>query len=120
MDVNGAAAASDISLDELTRLARIFAEVERPLAIPGHALTGMANGIEAVNAVHALNFVVGNFNQPGGMALASAPKVPAPVTATEPFSRNGAASSDRMNVPQRDVTQCDVAQRDVAQRLARL
>jgi anaerobic selenocysteine-containing dehydrogenase len=78
VDVNGAAAAGDISVDELARLARIFAEVERPLAIPGHALTGMPNGAEAVKAVQALNFIAGNFNQPGGMALSSSSQRSAP------------------------------------------
>ncbi len=73
IDVNSVAAASGIAADELARLARIFAEVERPLAMPGSVLTGLPNGAESVKAVQALNLIAGNVNRPGGMALAALP-----------------------------------------------
>jgi anaerobic selenocysteine-containing dehydrogenase len=78
VNIGEVANASDISIDELTRLARIFAQAEHPLAIPGSALTGQNNGADALTAVQALNFVAGNFDQPGGAAI-SAETLPAPL-----------------------------------------
>ncbi len=71
VNVGDAATASDISVEQLTQLARIFAHAEHPLAIPGSTLTGQNNGAEAVLAVQALNFIAGNFNQPGGTAISA-------------------------------------------------
>jgi anaerobic selenocysteine-containing dehydrogenase len=57
VDVSSVAAASDISVEELQRLAHVFATAERPLAIPGSPLTGQDNAAEAVAAVHVLNAI---------------------------------------------------------------
>jgi anaerobic selenocysteine-containing dehydrogenase len=75
-DVNGAAAAADITVEELTRLAQTFATAGRPLAIPGHALTALPNGAEVLKAVQALNIMAGNVNQPGGMSVSPALQKP--------------------------------------------
>jgi len=48
-----------LSLDSLVRLARIYARAAAPLAIPGGALAGNTNGVGAVQAVLALNLLVG-------------------------------------------------------------
>src|SRR3990172_4838369 len=69
VDVHSAAAASDIPVDELARLARIFATTERPVAVPGSALTGQDNAAKAVAAVQALNLIAGTLGQPGGLSL---------------------------------------------------
>lgn len=71
VDVKAVAAASDVQVEELTRLARIFATAEHPLAIPGSSLTGQSNPAEAARAVQALNVVAGTLGQPGGMSLAA-------------------------------------------------
>jgi anaerobic selenocysteine-containing dehydrogenase len=57
VDVSSVAAASDISVEELQRLAHVFATAERPLAIPGSPLTGQDKAAEAVAAVHVLNAI---------------------------------------------------------------
>jgi anaerobic selenocysteine-containing dehydrogenase len=59
VDVNSVAAASDLTVQELDELARLFATAERPLAVPGAALTGGANAASAVAAVQVLNAVAG-------------------------------------------------------------
>lgn len=52
IDVNEAAARSDVSVDDLSRLARLFVTSERPLAIPGRA-AGLVPVVQALNAVVA-------------------------------------------------------------------
>jgi len=69
LDMGSVAAASGLSAEELEHLARTFASAERPVAIPGAALTGMDNGAEAVAAVQALNLVAGSAGSPWGMDL---------------------------------------------------
>jgi anaerobic selenocysteine-containing dehydrogenase len=69
VDVGAVAEASDISAEELTRLARLFATTERSMAIPGSALTGRADAASAVTAVQVLNWVVGRIGSPGALSL---------------------------------------------------
>lgn len=71
VDVNAAAAACELSLDELKRLARLWATAERPLALPGSALTGGGQD-EAATAVQAMNLVAGA----GGLPFSPPPLAP--------------------------------------------
>ena len=71
IDVKTAAAASDISVSELEKLARIFAENDRAVAIPGSPLSGQENALDAINAVQVLNLIAGTTGQPGGLTLSS-------------------------------------------------
>ena len=48
------------------------------MAIPGGGLICLSNGAEAVKAVQALNWIAGNFNRPGGMALSVSAREAAP------------------------------------------
>jgi anaerobic selenocysteine-containing dehydrogenase len=77
VDVNSVATASDIPAQELEQLARIFAAVENPLAIPGSPLTGQDNAAEATSAVQALNVIAGTVGQPGGLSLSPGSPLPA-------------------------------------------
>jgi anaerobic selenocysteine-containing dehydrogenase len=77
VDINSVAAASDLSVDELLRLARLFATADHPLAIPGSSLLGQANAPEALKTIQALNLVAGNVDQPGGMSLSAGSPQPA-------------------------------------------
>lgn len=72
IDLNAAAAAAGISLDDLAELARLFASAERPLAVPGAQLAGLDKGADAVRMVQALNVIAGNAagNGAGGVVLA--------------------------------------------------
>ncbi len=72
VDVAAAAQASGVSVETLTRLASVFAGADHPLAIPGGAALGQSNGLEATRAVLALNLLVGNSGQPGGVFLSPA------------------------------------------------
>lgn len=69
VDVEAAAVAGSMEVEDLVTLARTFAEAERPVAIPGGVLAGQSNSHAAVMAVQALNVIAGTVNQPGGMAL---------------------------------------------------
>jgi anaerobic selenocysteine-containing dehydrogenase len=77
VDVSAAAMASDISVDELTRLASIFGNAERPLALPGSSLTGQADAAQVLSAVQALNAIAGTAGQPGGISPSAASPLPA-------------------------------------------
>jgi anaerobic selenocysteine-containing dehydrogenase len=68
VDINQAAAAGGITVEELTLLARIFASANHPLAIPGNILSGYANANDLLMAIEALNLVVGNAGQAGGLS----------------------------------------------------
>jgi anaerobic selenocysteine-containing dehydrogenase len=78
VDINDVAAVSDVSVDELVRLARILTDAEYPVAIPGTALTGQDNAIEAVTAVQVLNVIAGT----GGSSLSPEAPMPALVKPT--------------------------------------
>lgn len=79
VDLEAAAAACELTVDELTALARLFAEAEHPVALPGPALAGTAHGVAAALAVQALNVVAGTVGRPGGVQFA--PEVPAGLAA---------------------------------------
>jgi anaerobic selenocysteine-containing dehydrogenase len=68
VSVENVASAGDLPLEELERLASIFVAAERPLAIPGAALTGVDDADEAVAAVQMLNIIAG---ADAGSSLAS-------------------------------------------------
>lgn len=72
VDVEAAAAASGVRLEELERLARLFADAGQPLALVGGAALGQSNGLQAAEAVLTLNALVGNLGQPGGVFLSPA------------------------------------------------
>ncbi len=78
VDLNAVAAASDISIESLTNVARLFATAAHPVAIAGAPLTGQPNALQAFSAVHALNIVAGAVGQVGGVSLS----VPAPIAQT--------------------------------------
>jgi anaerobic selenocysteine-containing dehydrogenase len=75
VDPADAADAAAVPLDELERLARMFAEAERPLAIPGTALSGQYNAADSMDAVQALNVMSGvqTAIHPDGSQLPSLP-----------------------------------------------
>lgn len=86
VDVGAAADASGVSTEELLRLARIFTDVDRPVAIPGGYLASLPNGQPASDAVMALNVIMRRLGREGGVFLPQA--VPA-----EAFSSPVPASS---------------------------
>ncbi len=69
IDVNNAASDADISPDDLKRLAGMLAGAQNPLVIPGAAALGQSNGLEAAQAVLALNALLGNLGKNGGVFL---------------------------------------------------
>jgi anaerobic selenocysteine-containing dehydrogenase len=73
VDVRQVAAASGFSVEELQRLARIFANAERPLAIPGGYLTGHSHGPGALDAVMALNVIMRRLGREGGVFFTQEP-----------------------------------------------
>ncbi len=96
VDVQAASEASGIPIETLDRLAGMFSEAERPLAIPGGAALGQTNGLGIVQAVLALNAQRDNFGQAGGVSLAPMP--PAADTYHAPASmQEMAAFVDKLN-----------------------
>ncbi len=72
VDVEKISTASGVSVPDLQRLANIFTNAAHPLAIPGGSASGSSNGLEAAQAVMALDAVVGNLGKTGGLFLAAA------------------------------------------------
>jgi anaerobic selenocysteine-containing dehydrogenase len=75
VDIDNTALISGVSAFDLQRLANIFATADRPLAIPGSSASGMSNGLEATQAVLALNALAGNLGKAGGLFLSPASAV---------------------------------------------
>ncbi|HSR46696.1 MAG TPA: molybdopterin-dependent oxidoreductase [Anaerolineales bacterium] len=69
VDVAEMAAASDVSVESLRRLAQIFADADRAVAIPGGGLSGQTNGSASMLAVQALNVLVAQLGRTGGVFL---------------------------------------------------
>ncbi len=69
VEIGTLAEASDVSPETLERLAVIFAQSDRPVAIPGGLPAGQSNGYDAYQAIHALNMVVRRLGLPGGVFL---------------------------------------------------
>lgn len=72
VDVAAAAEASGVSEETLLRLARLFAQADRALAIPGGSALGHAGGWHAAQAILLLNALAGNLAQTGGVYFAPA------------------------------------------------
>jgi anaerobic selenocysteine-containing dehydrogenase len=71
VNVEEVAAASGVSVEVLQRLAGLLAKAAHGLAIPGGAALAYSNGVETAEAVLALNALVGNVGQPGGVFLSA-------------------------------------------------
>ncbi|TET36040.1 MAG: nitrate reductase [Anaerolineales bacterium] len=67
VSVADAAQACGLPVEELRRLAHLFAETDRPLAIPGGQLTGHTNSKQAMDAVMALNVIMRRLGRHGGV-----------------------------------------------------
>ncbi len=96
VDVEALAAASDVNLDDLHRLAEVFGRAEAPLAIPGGAVAAHRGGYGAVLAVQMLNVLMDNLGRPGGLWLAPDPVIDGVTPRTQP-----AAFSDMVNLVRR-------------------
>ena len=69
VDVNAVATASGVTLDTLNHIVGLFSAYQHPLVIPGGATLGLSNGLQAAEAVLALNALVGNIGKDGGVFL---------------------------------------------------
>ncbi len=81
IDLKDAAAASDLTVDDLLSLARVFTSAEHPVAIPGSPLTGRNNAEDAAAAVQALNLIAGST----GLGISSPATLP-PLSKPAPSS----------------------------------
>lgn len=63
------AEASGIPVQELQRLAHVFADADRSMAIPGGMLAGLSNTPDAMDAVMALNVILRRLGREGGVFL---------------------------------------------------
>ncbi|HJW90249.1 MAG TPA: molybdopterin-dependent oxidoreductase, partial [Anaerolineales bacterium] len=69
VDVREMAAASEIPVEMLRRLAIAFADADRAVAVPGGYLAGQRNGLASMMAVQALNMLVAQIGRVGGVFL---------------------------------------------------
>ena len=69
VDVREMADASQVPVEVLHRLARIFADADQAIAIPGGGLAGQYNGQASMLAVQALNLLVAQIGRVGGVFL---------------------------------------------------
>jgi anaerobic selenocysteine-containing dehydrogenase len=69
IDIDHAAATSGVSSFDLHRLACIFAEASRKVAVPGGIPLGCAHGLAAAESILALNIIADNLGQEGGLFL---------------------------------------------------
>lgn len=69
VDVSAAALACGVSVEDLERLARMFDEAERKVAIPGRMALGSRSGSAAAEAILFLNAQVNVLGVPGGVFI---------------------------------------------------
>lgn len=67
LDLAAAVEVSGVPLADIQRLARIFQQASRRVAIPGGIPLGSTNGLAAAEAILLLNAQVNNLGQPGGV-----------------------------------------------------
>ncbi len=67
IDVRQMAELSEVPVEDLTRLARIFAAADQSIAIPGGTIAGQSNGQKSMLAIQALNLIVAQFGRTGGV-----------------------------------------------------
>ncbi len=67
VDVGAAAQASEVTVETLNRLARVFVDADEAIAIPGGYLAGQRNGLVSMMAVQALNLLTRQFGRVGGI-----------------------------------------------------
>ncbi len=72
VDVGLVAERSGVSTENLHRLAEILTEADRPLIIPGGAALGQTNGLETAQAILAVNVLLDNIGEEGGVFLTPA------------------------------------------------
>ncbi len=70
VDVKAAATQADISANQLQSLATMLNNASRPVVIPGGSALGKSNGLQAAQAILALNTLLGNLGKSGGVYLA--------------------------------------------------
>ncbi len=75
---------SGVNEDTIRRLAGLFANASHPIALPGGSALITSNGMEAGQAILALNVLAKNLGQPGGVFLTP----PLPVHASNPSVPN--------------------------------
>jgi anaerobic selenocysteine-containing dehydrogenase len=69
VDVHQAADKSGVSLETLERLAHVFADSDRPLAIPGNQALSHESGLDAAEVILGMNSLVDNLGREGGVFL---------------------------------------------------
>ncbi|MBN1147598.1 MAG: molybdopterin-dependent oxidoreductase [Anaerolineales bacterium] len=71
-----AAEACGLPVSQLERLARRFFQPPGALAVPGRQVLAQPNGLQAAEAILALNARAGNLGRAGGLYLAAGPPLP--------------------------------------------
>lgn len=72
IDISESAQIAGVDEKTLYHLAEIFANAQRPLAIPGGGVAGHVSGLATMKHILTLNSLVNNLGQPGGVFLSPA------------------------------------------------
>jgi anaerobic selenocysteine-containing dehydrogenase len=67
VDLDAVVKQSGVKLETLKHIAKLVANAQSPLAIPGGAALGQNNGLSTAEAVLALNALTDNYGKPGGV-----------------------------------------------------
>ncbi len=86
VDVPTIAQATGLEVEQLRRLARILAEADRPVIIPGGYVAGQTNGFDSYQAIQTLNLVLSRLGRRGGVYLSQAAPAETLVTTPAPNS----------------------------------
>ena len=69
VDTKAVATQSGVKLEMLKHIAKLVADAQSPLAIPGGAALGQSNGLATAEAVLTLNALTDNYGKPGGVFI---------------------------------------------------
>ncbi len=98
VDVKTIAHASGVDVETLERMARILADADRPLVVPGGNPAGHSNGYDSYMAIQSLNLILSRLGRRGGVYLS--PIAPAETLEAAPQPNSFAdveALIERMN-----------------------
>ncbi len=98
IDIKEIAHASGIELDTLKKMARILANADHPVVVPGGTPAGHSNGYDSYLAIHSLNLILNQLGREGGVYIS--PNSPAEALEAAPMPNSFAdveALIERMN-----------------------
>ena len=95
-DPSNVSAVSGVPAQRIREIAHEFATKRPAVAIGGGSAAAHTNGLFNLNAVHSLNYLVGNVNKKGGVIFTPMPPIGLPVGSRSSSFQQMSTLSDRM------------------------